>query len=91
MKCEHKWEYVGERDYIDYVEPVTMEWCRKCGSISKYVLNVEEGCMEHIIVNCIQPAKKSSECKKCGTPLIRGLCKDETCPYSDHPQSWKFK
>ena len=26
------------------------------------------------------------ECGRCGTPLRRGRCKDETCPFSDHAQ-----
>ncbi len=25
-------------------------------------------------------------CKKCGSALVKGLCEDSTCPYSDHPQ-----
>jgi hypothetical protein len=25
-------------------------------------------------------------CKKCGSPLYKDLCTDETCPYSDKPQ-----
>lgn len=29
-------------------------------------------------------------CKKCGTPLKKGLCQDETCPYSDRKQNGEF-
>ena len=31
-------------------------------------------------------------CQKCGSPLnLRGRCKDKTCPYSNHSQSWKLQ
>ena len=29
-------------------------------------------------------------CRKCGSPLVNGRCSDETCPYSDAPQSARW-
>lgn len=30
----------------------------------------------------------NGKCKRCSAPLVDGRCTDESCAYSNHPQSW---
>ncbi len=51
--------------------------CTTCGT--SYCQGNIRGCCNHSSVAVIT-------CRKCGTPLENGLCKDETCPYSEYEQ-----
>ena len=34
--------------------------------------------------------KETGKCKRCGTQLIQGYCKDGTCPHNNHKQDEYF-
>ena len=39
------------------------------------------------LLNGLKVSAMSALCKKCGSDIIDDRCEDETCPYSDWPQS----